>query len=533
MNIFFIVVYFSFVLWLIRNVLFWVGLWQDKEYRLDRLWVHFRETVQGRHIFFSYGNSIKWLFLFLFGFVTFYDTFTNIYDIGLGMFFIIQGVCILQDVITHHIKRPVFTSKAVVLTVLSLSSLGVLLLFPLLGDMFVWLLIIDRLLPVVVTVFVFFFAFPTEIFEDIKINKAKKKMKKLGNILVIAVSGSYGKTSTKEYIAQVLSKKFRVVKTAGSHNTPVGIANTILSKITTDTEIFVVEMGAYKKGEIADLTQIVRPKISVTTAISDQHISLYGSLENIIDSEYELIHSLPKDGLALFNGNSKHMQALYNRTKRKKILYQWFTKKQNTSYHIAAYNVFPTLDGISFTAILDNEEFFCKAPLYGMHVVENILPAIYVAHYLGFTKEEITHALSDLQSPAQTMIKRLLRNSAIAMDDSFNASPESVIAAMDFLQLSDKKKFFVLAPLTELGKEAKEHHYQIGRKASETCDYLFLLNKNFSQQIFKGVIDGKGTCHVQIARPEHIAKSLERLSKKGDMIIFEGKETKMVLKKLL
>ncbi len=526
------IVFGAFILWVLRNVLFWVGLWQDKEYRLDRLVVHLTETVQGRHVFTSWGNRLKWLFFLGYIFVAFYDTYATWYELLLGLFFILQALFIIKDGWYHRIKRPVFTSKALVLIVLSLLFISVFLIYPLMNTFF-WLLFVDRTLPFVVALFVFFMAFPTEVAEDIKIGNAKKKMQRLEKILVIAVSGSYGKTSTKEYIAQVLSHKYKVVKTPGSNNTPVGIANTILHKIHNDTEVFVVEMGAYKLGEIAELTQIVAPSISVTTAISDQHISLYGSLQNVINSEYELIHALPKNGLALFNGNSKNIEKLFDRAKIEKVWYQVFTRKPKDNPRIGAYHVQASIRGVTFTALLHGKEFLCKTPLFGVHVVENILPALFLADRLGFSKKEMSKAIAELQPPAQTMIKRELRNGAFAMDDTFNASPESVFSAMDFLKLSPKKKIFVLAPLTELGSEAKKRHFQVGEKASGICDFLFLLNSNFSSEISKGVIEGKGTCHVQIARPEEIAKIIAKLTKKGDMIIFEGKESKMVMNKLL
>jgi len=181
---------------------------------------------------------------------------------------------------------------------------------------------------------------------------------------------------------------------------------------------------------------------------------------------------------------------------------------------------------------LNNEEFVCKSSLLGKHTIENILPAIYIADYKGFSKQEIIHAVAGLQPPPQTMIKKQMKNGTVLIDDSFNASPESVMAAMEYLSLCKKKKLFVLAPVTELGKEAKQRHYQIGKKASETCDYLFLLNKNFSKEILQGNADGNGSCIVRSGRPEEIARIIKRVIKKGDAIVFEGKESKMVLNKI-
>jgi len=499
---------------------------------MDRLVVHFRETLQGKRIFTSPVNLFKWVLLFLYIPVAFNDTFLLWYELVVGVFFLMQGMFVLRDIFMHKIKRPVFTVKALIISFLSIVGIGAITVSPLINP-FAWLLFVDRLVPVVVGLFVFFFFFPTEIQRDIVIRRATKKMQEYKHVLVIAVSGSYGKTSTKEYIAQVLGRKFSVVKTPLSNNTPIGVAKTILEKIEEHTEVFVVEMGAYKRGEIAELTRIVRPTISVTTSISDQHISLYGSLDNVIKSEYELIEALPRNGLSLFNGNSDLMDRLYEKTKGKKTYYKWYHHGVPKNATIAASNVLPSIDGITFDVSVKGETFHCFSPLLGIHVVENILPAVFLAKHLGTKTQEIVKAVSVLQPPPQTMVKRELQNNVTGIDDTFNASPESVFSAMDYLQLYKKKRICVLGPLTELGKHAKERHFQIGQKAAQCCDYLFLLNKNFSDDIILGAKHKNKNCYIEIERPEKIAEICRKGTKKGDVILFEGKEAKMVMKKLL
>ncbi len=530
MNVFLILVTVSFFIWVVRNICFWVALWQRKEYRLDMMRVHFRETVQGRRIFYSFGNLAKWVLLFLYGVVIFAENLTSLYEILVGCFFLIQAGVVIKELTTRYFKRPVFTGKALLL--LGLSFLGIICLFILpLTNFFVWILFIDRLIPLVVALFVFFLAFPTEIHRDLLIKQATEKMKEYKNVLVIAVSGSYGKTSTKEYISQMLARKFSVVKTPASNNTPIAIAHTVLKKIKEDTEVFVAELGAVKRGEVAQLADIVKPRISVTTAVSDQHISLYGNLENVVISEYELLQALPKDGLALFNGNSNNIDMLIEKTKRKKIVYECFDKKPKRKVMIGATDVKPTVSGVSFTVILDGKEMHCTASLFGSHVVENILPAVYLAKHLGMTDAEIKQAIATLVPPPQTMTKIVLHNNIVGIDDTFNASPESVFSAMDYLSLYKTKKIFVMSPLIELGKGAKERHVQIGLKAAKTCDYLFLLNKNFAKEVREGAQDSR--CTIVIASAEHIARHIAEIAQKGDVVIFEGKEAKVVMRKLV
>ena len=331
MEYLFIIALFGFFLWIIRNTLAWVALWQSKEYRLDRLSVHFRETIQGKQLFASPIMISNWVLLFSFG------MYPSGFDgIAVALLYVCAGIYVLFEIISgYKLRRPVRTVKAITITLLSVFSVVALSLI--LGiDSFRRLLFLDNLLILLIAFYVFLFALPTRLYIQYKIKKAKERIKQHEKLLIIGVSGSYGKSSTKEYIAQVLAAKYNVVKTFGSNNTPIGIANTILSRITNKTEIFVVELGAYKRGEIAELCTIVLPRISVTTSVSDQHLSLYGTLQNAIDTERELISALPKDGVALFNGNNANTYMLYKQTKKQKVLYAVIAsqaKQSRESFH--------------------------------------------------------------------------------------------------------------------------------------------------------------------------------------------------------
>lgn len=529
-NLYFLA-YICFFLWIIRNVLFWVSLWQDREYRLDRLSAHIKETYKGRKLLFSPLNGVKILLILAFGLVVFNDAFLLPYQVIISILYVIQGILVLKEILNHQVKRPTMTLKAIAIIFLSLLFLSTLFLLPL-TDKFLWFLVVDKLTIFVIALFVFFFAFPTEIYTDIQIQKAKKKLANNKHILIIAVSGSYGKSSTKECIAQILEKKYHVVKTFGSNNTPIGITKTILSRITQTTDIFVVEVGAYKRGEIAEICEIITPQISVTTSVSDQHLSLYGSVKNAIETERELLQALPKNGLSLFNGNNENTHELYKKYKRKKVLYVC-TDKANEEANIIASNIVVMKDAVSFDVLLEGKVIHMKSPLLGAHMIENILPAIFLANYLKIPPTTITRAVANLVPPPKTMTKKILENGVIAIDDTFNASPESVKAALSYMSIYKRKKIFVLTPLIELGAHAIIHHYEIGRMIGLVCDYLFVTNSNFHDEIMRGVRDSDSNCQVVTIRPIEIAVQISNIAKKGDVVLFEGKEAGFVLNKLL
>jgi len=243
----FILTSIGFFLWSIRSILFWTSLWQVKEYRLDRVIVHFKETRQGRLLFVSPFFIFSILLVLMYIGIIFHDSWTDIYHTIIFVFFALEGVVFIRQIIQASFKRPALTIKSLAISGLVLLSITGYYALSLL-DPFVWMVVGQLLVPLFVAVFVFAFSFPTELYRDYLIQKAQKKLKQYRNLIVIGVSGSVGKTSTKEYLAHVLSKKFSVVKTAMSNNTPIAISKAILEDVDQTTDIFIVEIGSYKKG---------------------------------------------------------------------------------------------------------------------------------------------------------------------------------------------------------------------------------------------------------------------------------------------
>ncbi len=530
MKFLFLITTVFFAIWEIKNILYWVWLWQLKEYRFDRMLIHLKETRQGRSLLFSPMSVVKWFALIAFVSIAFNERFLSVYQMIIFFVFLIQFFILIKDFLKKQIRLPVFTAKASLIVALSFAAAFLLYSLPFI-DPFPWLLLIDKLIPIIIAIIIFSFSFPTELFRDFKAEKAMRKLAKFKDVLVIGVTGSYGKSSTKDYIAQILSNKFNVVKTLGTNNTPIGIANTILEKINKNTEIFVIEMGAYKRGEIAEMCQIVDPRIGVLTAVNTQHLSLFRSLQNTMRAKYELIEALPKNGLALFNGNNENVYKLYKKQldHGKKVLYFTNSKYSNKHDYISASNIIVEKNSVTFDVELNGDTLSLKAPLIGKHQIENVLPAIYLAKWFGMKKEEIRKAVSSLSPLSKTMtIKEI--NNIFLIDDSFNANPQAVLVALDYMKIYKNKKMIVLQPMIELGKKAKEEHYRVAREISRYCDYLFLTNKNFFKSISKGIRDGEGNCVLQVGKPKELADFIFKNSKSEDVVLFEGKESAFALK---
>lgn len=523
-----------FFLWIIRNVISQVALWQLKEYRFDRIFIHLRETRQGKSILFSPLSFVKWIFIIGYVFVAFNESFLFTYYLGIVSIYLLLSILVLRENFLNLQKQPVYTPKALFIIIVSLSIIFTLYSFPLM-DKFLWLLLMDKLSYFIVGIIIFALSFPTEVFRDLQIAKARQKLKKFKKLLVIGVTGSYGKSSTKDYVAQILKEKFSVVKTKGTNNTPIGIAQTILHDLTSETDIFVVEMGAYKKGEISDMCDMVHPKIGILTAVNDQHLSLFGSLENTKKAKYELIESLPRDGTALFNGNGDVVD-LYMKTKKNKVLYSTYYGKdlsQGEKQGIFASNIHVKKRSVVFRVTIGESSFQLEAPLIGGHNIENILPGIFLAHLLGMNEQQIKRAVMYLSPISKTMIYHALQNGVTIIDDTFNANPDAVIAALRYAKIFKGKKILVLQPMIELGKRSMDEHYRVALEAGKVCDALFLTNKNFYSAILRGIDESGGKCEVRVVTSQLASDYLSEYAKKDDVVVFEGKEAAYVLEKLL
>lgn len=553
MNTLFNLLTIVYFVWIVRNILFWVSLWQIKEYRLDRLIVFLKETIQGRYLFTSIGSILKWLAIALY-FLTIHRVYlASLLEYFVFLIYLFHSIKVLQELFGRALKRPVVTLKSFVLVILSFSVI-VLLLFVPLSDKFLWLLFIDKITFAIVAFFIFFFSFPSELYRDFRIKRAVLKLQAHKKLLVIGVTGSYGKSSTKEFIAQILKKKFKILYTQKTDNTPIGIANTIHKGLDKNIEIFIVEMGAYKKGEISQICDIVRPKIGVLTGINNQHLSLFGNLINTMDTKYELIDSLPKNGLGFFNANNEYVRKLLHRvtpeSKKMKVFYRTEDSSslfQKDSSSIVAYNVSHGKTFVVFDVQIYSVERGYKkritnlrANVIGRHNIENILPGIFIADYLGLPSSEIRDAVFSLVGLSSKMtITRDVRG-IICIDDTHNSNPEGILAILKYVKhyksdsyYKTQKKIFVLQPMIELGKNASEDHYRIAQEIGRVCDMLFLTNENYYNSIVRGVEDSGGKCIVAVGDPSEIIEFIDKNLEKEDIVVFEGRESSNAFKKLV
>lgn len=463
--------YFIAIIWGVRiifNILTYAQLWWVKEYRWDRMLIHLGT---------SQGKQILW-----------------------------PGV-----------RRPPISPKSMLLLILSLSVFGCIvwvISFPLL----LRLAIADALSFPMTWIIVFILNIPTRVYHALLIILAVKKLRSHQPMTVIGVTGSYGKTSVKDYLATILSSRFNVLKTDASKNSPIGIAEVILKSLRPEHEVFVVEMGAYKIGEIAEMTAMVKPQIGIITAINEQHQDLFGSLENTMKAKYELIAGLMGKRIAIMNVADKRVQTMASWAKKDGCTV-WDRKFLTT-------DVKAGFAGLEFTCLFGNEKVTVKVPVIGEHQVHNILLAISGAMAAGMTFKEAANAALNIQPNPKSLRVISGLNGSIYISDTFNNSPDSAKAALDVLRWGKGKKFFVFQPMIELGGYARLRHREVGAYSARICDGIVLTNRNFYEDFKEGVTDAM---NISVLAPDKAAMLLKAKLGKGDAVLFKGKEAERVL----
>lgn len=500
MSFFIAVISIFWIAGTIKLVLFWIYLWQLKNYHIGRFVDHFR-TAKGKRIIFSY--------------------FTQ--------FFV------------WRLKKPVFTAKAILLTgVVILITGGYLALIintvVSAFDVLVALVIFNLLTPVIVSAVVlavqpFFVMMRNGI-----LKKATAKMAQFPNLKVIGITGSYGKTSTKEFLTTILSSKFNVLATPEHKNSEMGIAQTILNDLKPEHEIFIVEMGSYNKGGIKLLCDMVHPSIGIVTGVNQQHLATFGSLENLLSAEggEELVKSLPSNGLIILNGDNKYCLELYKKVQRinKKI---YTVKKDFIDADIWTEEVTVTTDSLSFLVNSRQKEMVhVNVNILGKQHVQNLLGAMLIAKEFGMSLEEISKACNNIEQKQAGMTLKTGVHSINIIDSSYSSNPDGVMADLEYLAIFPGKKVMVMPCLIELGQKSIEAHIQIGKKIAEACDLAIITTKDKFKEIQMGaVMSGMKESQILLCdKPNEILAHITTFCKEGDVVLLEGRVPKELIRLL-
>ena len=338
-------------------------------------------------------------------------------------------------------------------------------------------------------------------------------------VKVVAITGSVGKTTTKEMLAAIMSTTYKTWKTVENYNNQIGLPLTILSA-PEDSEMLVLELGMNHFGEMSRLTAIARPDTVVITNIGSMHIEHLGSREGILKAKLEILEGLNPQGTAVFSGDEPLLWGLKN-VRAERLLYFGI---ENEHCDILAKDIEMPAGGTRFRIEGLGARFDVYVPVEGRHTIRNAVAAAAVALSCGVKPALIQQALSRFQNTDMRQ-KTYESHGFTIIDDCYNAGPESMEAAI--LVLGDKKiggkRIAVLGDMLELGDRSLAEHYRIGRIAANKVDLILAYGPN-GDRVISGAITGgmpRANAFCFDTREELVNTLLSR-AKKGDVLLFKG-----------
>lgn len=515
----------AFVLRTVRNTLYHVFLWQNKEYRFDMLKIYLSTEV-GKNIIFGLIAKLKFLLLAFFVVSLFFEIniLYNITIWSFGVVLVIEAYRNIREFLSGSLPLPKYTSKVLIIIFFTLFFQLILVLTssPRFGlDLMPFL---DKLLAVTVAMQIGLFSFPGQIRDSLLEYFALRKMVKMNNLKVVGITGSYGKSTAKELVYQMVKDEFNVVISPKNINKPVGISNLILHSVNKLTNLMIVEVAAdihHGKNQIERIANMLADKleIAVITGLNQQHMALFKSTKEIAKAKYSLVSNLNDDGVAVFKVDNKDTRMLAKRAIKNGVK----TILCGTDKRLYAYacNINLSKDESRFKLVLGKKTAIINTKLLGQAGVEGIVVVAVVCEQLGLSWSKIKLGLRRLKSP-ESSIKITKRRGSVLIDDTYTANPDGVIAGLDYLSLYDGIKILVLNPLAELGEDSQLVHRNIAKYAKKICNSIVLTNRNdydaFSEVLrenFNLVVKGKN----------EVREYIESHYKGKKTILFEGKES--------
>lgn len=319
-------------------------------------------------------------------------------------------------------------------------------------------------------------------------NKAMNKIKGMNNLNVIGITGSYGKTSSKNILNDILSVKFNSIATPLNYNTQYGLILTINNYIDKFNDIFIAEMGAFKMGRIKLLCDLVKPKYGIITSIGTAHLETFGSRENIQSGKFELIESLPSDGVGILNGDDPY-QVNYKLKNNCKIIWIGI---ENKDADLVASNIHIDSKGMTFDVYFkeDGITHTFNTKLLGNANIYNILSGIAFGKYMGMSLKELELGVRRIKPITHRLELKNMGDRTI-IDDAYNSNPVGSKMALDVLKLMDGMKIVVTPGMIELGEEQYSLNKKFGEYISEVADYVILVGEKQTKPILDGLKLGK------------------------------------------
>ena len=351
-------------------------------------------------------------------------------------------------------------------------------------------------------------------------NDAKRIINSHKGLIIIGVTGSFGKTSTKNYLASVLAEKYNVLVTPGNFNTLLGVIRTIREQLRPYHQVFIVEMGAKQNNDIKEICDLVHPTIGIVTAVGEMHLETFKTVENIQETKFELINSLPAGGLGVINYDSEYIKSYKGIKSPCKIIRYAVEGEGDYKANDVVYGA----GGVSFT--LGNGEHYCSR-LLGVGNLLNILASIAIADHLGVPANKQRNAIARLQ-PVEHRLSMKVANGITVLDDAYNSNPTGAKMSLGVLKefaVGEGNKRIVITPgFVEMGTRQAEANKELGRTIAVSCDYAIIVNAVNREAIKSGIEEGGLPAEKYFLADSlnHAHQQLAKILRPGDVVLYEN-----------
>jgi len=348
----------------------------------------------------------------------------------------------------------------------------------------------------------------------------KTAMKKIAGKKVVAVTGSYGKTGTKEAIAHMLEMAFPLLKTPGSYNTPMGLCKVINDEMTPHHEIFVSEMGATRKGDIKELCEIAKPSIAVITSIGDAHMESFGTIENVATTKFELADALQDDGVLIYNRDYDLAREKAKGRVQKTITYGFEAGAEYRPFNIRCNSKGSVFDLETPSGIVEG----ISIKLLGRLNVINVVAGFVVGEHLGIAREKLKNAASSLPQ-MEARLQLLSTGSYLVINDGFNSNLLGAKAAAETLSYFEGYRRILVTPgIVDLGSKHEVVNFDFGKSAAMHCDQAILINERRTKPLKNGLLAGgmKGDSIKVFTSLAEAREFINETVGEGSVVLFEN-----------
>ena len=353
------------------------------------------------------------------------------------------------------------------------------------------------------------------------IQEIARYKRNLYNIPVIGITGSVGKTSTKDIIASVMSRKYNVLKTLGNYNNQIGLPLTVLR--LKDEEAMIIEMGMNMLGEISNLTRIAKPTVAVITNVGTAHIGNLGSRENILKAKLEILDGLEKDGTLIINNDNDMLHKWYEETKHEG--YKVITYGIENKSDFMPYDIILSENGSTYKIDIDGKTYNVNVSVGGNHFVLNSLCSIAIGRLFKINMVDILEGIANFELTKRRMQVEKNKNDVTIINDCYNANYDSMKAALEYLgEINTSRKIAVLGDMLELGEFSKELHEKVGEEVKNNKVDILITVGNLAENIAnKAMQEGMNKDNIFMCKSNREAVELiNKLAKKGDAVLLKA-----------